>query len=190
MQGKKMLNKYLSGNILIGSRAWNCGKPTSDWDIVCTMDTLELLLEDEMLREIDAYPNGYELSTKLIDDGVENIEEEEWERGEHDNGGFGSDLMAIVVAQMSNGVKLNLFIYPNRKKWKAYKKLVRNVREFVDDAKRLPDFERSWWVDVFIEEQYMNNINKPSDKPYKFFTAHNEMLQMLAGYNAERTRRV
>jgi hypothetical protein len=180
-----MLNKYLSGNILIGSRAWNCGKPTSDWDIVCTMDTLHMLLEDDMLREIDAYPNGYELSVKLIDDGVENLEEEDWYEGSHDNGGFGADMLAIVVAYMSNGVKLNLFVYPNRKKWKAYKHLVRNVRAFVKECKKELDFDRDWWVEVFIDEQYIQKINK-AENNYAVHEAQQEVLRMLSRYDTER----
>lgn len=185
-----MLNKYLSGNILIGSRAWQCGKATSDWDIVCTMDTLHMLLEDDMLREIDAYPNGYELTTELIDRGVQgDFEAEEWDVGDHDNGGFGADMLAIVAAKMNNGVVLNLFVYPNRKKWKAYKKLVRNVREYVQECKEHGDIDRSYWVEAFVDEQYQLGIAKAPNKR-TFYIEHNEVLKMLAGYNAGRVKRV
>lgn len=152
------LNKLLRGNILVGSRSLGLGKVTSDWDIICTTDTLNLVLKEGDIVEHSSYDNGYDIVNEVGSDT--NIDEDDYE--DCDNGGFGADLESIEVITFKSGLKINLFVYPSKKKWKAYKKLIRNLRQYVSDFRKEEGINpyREIWVEWFIDEQYSQKINK------------------------------
>ena len=148
------LNKILSGNVLIGSRAIGKAKPNSDWDIVCIRETLDLVGKNGDMESIEYHEHGYEICEKL-----ESNQDEEYE--ESDQGGFGADLECIAVIRFNNGLYINLFIYPNKKKFKLFKELNRRLKKLIKlDKKHNIKTERSQWVQDFIELQYKVGINK------------------------------
>lgn len=143
------LNEVLKGNVLIGSRVINRSTPDSDWDIVCTFDTFDLVLSQNDLNFFKTYEHGYEICSERL----ETNEDEDY--SECDQGGFGADLQAIVVCEFTNGLRINLFVYPNKKKFKLYKKLNREIKKISYEFT-----ERMDWVNYFIELQYKLGINK------------------------------
>ena len=143
------LNEILKGNILIGSRVLNRAKFNSDWDIVCTQDTVDHVLKNGSIKDIKEYEHGYE----ICNDKLCTNEDEEYE--DCDQGGFGSDLQSIIVIEFTNGLKINLFVYPNNKKFKLYKKLNREMKKMSYNF-----IEKSDWVYSFINLQYKLGINK------------------------------
>ena len=149
------LNRLLSGNILIGSRAIGKAKPNSDWDIVCTGETLDYISDNEdKIKSIKYHEHGYEICEKF-----ESNIDEEYE--DSDQGGFGADLECIVVIRFNNGLYINLFIYPNKKKFKLFKKLNKEILKLLDECKKDEfEVERQEWVEWFIELQYNLGINK------------------------------
>lgn len=148
------LSKLLSGNVLIGSRVIGRAKPNSDWDIVCTKETLELVKENGDIESIEYHEHGYEICEKL-----ESNQDEEYK--ESDQGGFGADLECIAVIRFNNGLYINLFIYPNKRKFKLFKKLNKELLKLLNECKGDEyKVERQEWVDWFIELQYELGINK------------------------------
>lgn len=142
------LNDLLKGNVLIGSRVINKARPDSDWDIVCTEDTVNYVLDNGCIKGIEEYEHGYEVCKKIGDTGDEDY-------SECDQGGFGADLQSIIVIEFTNGLKINLFVYPNKKKFNLYKKLNRRMKQ---NKKRY--LSRKDWVYSFIKLQYELGINK------------------------------
>lgn len=143
------LNDLLKGNVLVGSRVINKARPNSDWDIICTFDTYDLVLNQNDFKFFKTYEHGYEICSERL----ETNEDEDY--SECDQGGFGADLQTIVVCEFLNGLKINLFVYPNKKKFKLYKKLNREMKKMSSNF-----IERNDWVDYFIELQYKLGINK------------------------------
>lgn len=143
------LNEILKGNVLIGSRVINKAKPNSDWDIVCTFDTYDLVLNQNDFKFFKTYEHGYEICNERLEtNGDEDY-------SECDQGGFGADLQTIVVCEFLNGLKINLFVYPNKKKFKLYKKLNREMKEMSSNF-----IDRNDWVFYFIDLQYELGINE------------------------------
>ena len=143
------LNEILKGNILIGSRVLNRAKFNSDWDIVCTQDTVDYVLKNGSVKEVTEYEHGYDICNDRLGTN-------EYEKYEYcDQGGFGADLQSIIVIEFINGLKINLFVYPNKKKFKLYKKLNREIKKISYEFT-----ERMDWVNYFIELQYKLGINK------------------------------
>lgn len=143
------LNDLLKGNVLIGSRVINKARPNSDWDIVCTFDTYDLVLNQNDFNFFKTYEHGYEIcSERLGSNGDDKYED-------CDQGGFGADLQTIVVCEFLNGLKINLFVYPNKKKFNLYKKLNRRMKQ---NNKRY--LSRKDWVYSFINLQYELGINE------------------------------
>lgn len=155
------LRDLLKGNILIGSRAVGMAKTTSDWDIVCTSEFIEWLFYEskaEVFSHIN-YPNGYEACAKIMSDEQFDNFDEEFE--DSDQGGFGSDLVAIHEFIFDNGLKVNFFEYPSKKKWKAYKKLNKEMLKLKQESfNENSEYDRDVWVQDFIECQYAFGINK------------------------------
>lgn len=149
------LSRLLRGNVLIGSRAIGKAKPNSDWDIVCTRETLDYVLDNEdRIESIEHHEHGYEICEKM-----ESNIDEEYE--DSDQGGFGGDLEQITVIKFKNGLYINLFIYPNKKKFKLFKELNRRLKKIISlDKKHNIKTERSQWVEDFIDLQYNLGINK------------------------------
>ena len=149
------LDRLLSGNILIGSRAIGKAKPNSDWDIVCTGETLDYILENEdKIESIEHHEHGYEICEKLESNIDEKYEDS-------DQGGFGADLEQITVIKFKNGLYINLFIYPNKRKFKLFKKLNKEILRLLDECKNDEyKVERSEWVKWFIDLQYELGINE------------------------------
>ena len=143
------LNEILKGNILIGSRVLNRAKFNSDWDIVCTQDTVDYVLKNGSIKDIEEYEHGYE----ICNDKLGCNEDDKYE--DCDQGGFGADLQSIIVIEFTNGLKINLFVYPNKKKFNLYKKLNRKMKQ---NNKRY--LSRKDWVYSFINLQYELGINK------------------------------
>ena len=144
------LNKLLKGNILIGSRAIGKAKQDSDWDIVCTWDTYDFVKEHGNIDSIEEHSHGYEICEKL-----ESNENEEYE--ESDQGGFGADLQTITSIKFKNGLYINLFVYPDKKKFKLYKKLIKELKKELKEVE--VDYKQEW-VDIFIDLQYELGISK------------------------------
>ena len=144
------LNRLLSGNILIGSRAIGKAKPDSDWDIVCTWDTYDFVKEYGDIDSIEEHSHGYEICEKL-----ESNENEKYE--ESDQGGFGADLQTITSIKFKNGLYINLFVYPDKKKFKLYKKLIRELKK---ELKEVEVEGKKDWVYIFIDLQYELGISK------------------------------
>ena len=144
------LNKLLKGNVLIGSRAIGKAKPDSDWDIVCTWDTYDFVKEYGNIDSIEEHSHGYEICEKL-----ESNEYDEYERS--DQGGFGADLQTITSIKFKNGLYINLFVYQDKKKFKLYKKLIRELKKELKEVKA--DCKQEW-VDIFIDLQYELGISK------------------------------
>ena len=143
------LNDLLKGNVLIGSRVINKARPNSDWDIVCTQDTVDYVLKNGSIKDIEEYEHGYEIcNDKLGTNGDDEYED-------CDQGGFGADLQSIIVIEFTNGLKINLFVYPNKKKFNLYKKLNREMKQ---NKKRY--LSRRDWVYSFINLQYELGINE------------------------------
>lgn len=142
------LNEILKGNVLIGSRVINKAKPNSDWDIVCTQETVDYIFYNGSVIVATEYEHGYEVCKKIGDTGDDNYED-------CDQGGFGADLQSIIVIEFTNGLKINLFVYPNKKKFKLYKKLNRKMKQNKKKYLRKND-----WVYSFINLQYELGINK------------------------------
>ena len=144
------LNRLLSGNILIGSRAIGKAKPNSDWDIVCTWDTYDFIKEYGDIDSIEEHSHGYEICEKLESNNGEEYEES-------DQGGFGADLQTIVSVKFKNGLYINLFVYPDKKKFKLYKKLIRELKK---ELKEVEVEGKKDWVYIFIDLQYELGISK------------------------------
>ena len=142
------LNDLLKGNVLIGSRAINKARPDSDWDIVCTQETVDYIFYNGSVKVVTEYEHGYEVCSKLDSNGDEVY-------NDCDKGGFGADLQSIIVIEFTNGLKINLFVYPNKKKFKLYKKLNRKMKKNIKKYLRRKD-----WVFDFINIQYELGINK------------------------------
>lgn len=142
------LNEVLKGNVLIGSRIINKAKSDSDLDIICTQETVDYIFYNGSVKVVKEYEHGYEVCSKLDSNADE-------EYNDCDQGGFGADLQSIIVIEFTNGLKINLFVYPNKKKFKLYKKLNREMKKMSSNF-----IERNDWVDYFIELQYKLGINK------------------------------
>lgn len=143
------LNDLLKGNVLIGSRVINKARPNSDWDIVCTQDTANYVFENGSIKNIEEYEHGYEICNDKLGTNGDDVYED------CDQGGFGSDLQSIIVIEFTNGLKINLFVYPNKKKFNLYKKINRKMKQ--NNKKYL---SRKDWVYSFINLQYELGINK------------------------------
>lgn len=143
------LNEVLKGNVLIGSRVINKAKHDSDWDIVCTQETVDYIFYNGSVKVVKEYEHVYEICNDKL---CSNLEED---FKDCDQGGFGTDLESIIVIEFTNGLKINLFVYPNKKKFKLYKELNREMRKLSSEF-----IERADWVDYFIELQYELGINK------------------------------
>ena len=143
------LNEILKGNVLIGSRVINRSTPDSDWDIVCTQETVDYIFENGSIKEFTEYEHGYEICNDKLCSNLE----KEFEKC--DQCGFGGDLQSIIVVEFTNGLKISLFVYPNKKKFKLYKKLNREIKKISYEFT-----ERMDWVNYFIELQYKLCINK------------------------------
>lgn len=142
------LNEVLKGNVLIGSRVINKARPNSDWDIICTKETVDYIFYNGSVKVVKEYEHGYEVCNKLDSNGDESY-------NDCDQGGFGADLQSIIVIEFTNGLKINLFVYPNKKKFKLYKKLNRKMKRNIKKYLRRKD-----WVFDFINIQYELGINK------------------------------
>jgi len=157
------LNKLLSGNILIGSRSIGKGKSTSDWDIICDSGTVDFALYEGDIEEHVEHGCGYDICMQVMSEEEFDNCDECFE--ESDQGGFGADLIAIHSIKFKNGLYVNLFEYPNKRKWKSWKKLVRELRIELLECKRVGlDVNREIWVDLFKDLQYYFGINKDKRK--------------------------
>lgn len=143
------LNDLLKGNVLIGSRVINKARHNSDWDIVCTQDTADYVLKNGSIKDIEEYECGYEICNEKLGSNGDDIYED------CDQGGFGADLQSIIFIEFTNGLKINLFVYPNKKKFKLYKKLNREIKKISYEFTEKMD-----WVNYFIKLQYELGINK------------------------------
>ena len=123
--------------VQIGSRVLNVARLDSDYDFICDDNFYEevrdSIINNHSIGGLSTFPE--EFKTEVIKSKIESCEDLTFSEKyvEYSSDEFGPDLIMISRFTNEEGVYFNLFVYPNRKKFKLFKKIMKKMRAEINN---------------------------------------------------------